>query len=879
MNKQQKNTSSTSSVVLIIGLCGIVVLCACAGVFLLYHYTSDQLYQESVYQLEEISRQLFEKLDVQIDIQWGYLEKLASNLAQTETITRQDLTEKIKHCEEDLAPMGAQVYFRVITDNGNYYTNEGRQGVWSSIDRLTGSKRQSLLISNWLENETYMAFVITMTEEVLVDGHRIDYLVILRTMEDMQPYFHSSSFEGRNVAYIIDYNGYVLALDGALEGVDFDGKNVNHGMEEQIYPHMDSFSAVVEQGKLEGLVCTDAIINGQKFFVVYNHITSYDWATLLLVSASDVATNATSMVSALLKIFIIVVCVLVLLMAVIFLFISRVQRSKKMLAIEEKAREKLEIAQKTTEQALVVAETATKAKSQFLANMSHDIRTPMNAIMGVTTLMEHEVDNPSALRYYIQKLRQSGSYMLGLINDVLDMSKIEAGDVHLNLEPLKLAEQVGQVESIIRSQCSEKGQEFTVSVRGISHEYLIGDSIRCRQIFLNLLTNAVKYTPPGGSIHFEIEEIPCKVAGHATILTSVIDNGHGMKPDFLEHLFEPFAREVSSVTNRIQGTGLGLSITKSLVDLMGGSITVQSEYEKGSHFEVQLTLPIDENAESSCPVEGVLLISDDEMLVNNVEAALKETSAELSVVASPEAAVSLLEKKKVEAIILSGYTDETKLANTVKLLRHAGKDVVLIFCCDYEHPDHMRKALASTGVDGIIARPFFFENLVVAIHSARENEVLTTHQPQHSVLNGRRFLCAEDNALNAEILEALLGMHNATCTICHNGQEIVDAFEAVKPGDYDAILMDVQMPKMNGLEATRAIREGKNPLGKTIPIIAMTANAFSSDVEECYKAGMDAHLAKPIDMATMERTLQIHMSERNAGGGALKEMLVGRNTR
>ena len=871
MKEQHKNTSSIFRIVLIVGLCGLVVLCACAGVFLLYHYTSSQMYQESVYQLEEISRQLFEKLDVQIDIQWGYLEKLASELEQTETITRQDLGEKIKHCEKDLAPVGSQVYFRAITDNGYYYTNEGRQGIWTAVDRLTGAERQSLLISNWLENETYMAFVITMTEDVMVDGHRIEYLVVLRTMADMQPYFHSSSFSGRNVAYIIDYNGYVLSVDGSLEGVDFDGKNVYHGMDEQTYPHMESFSAVMEQGKSEGSVCTDVIINGQSYYLIYNHMPSYDWATLLLVSASDVAVNASDMVSSLLNIFIIVILVLVLLMAVVFLFLSRIQRNKKLLATEEEARERLEAAQKKTEEALEVAENATKAKSQFLANMSHDIRTPMNAIMGVTSLMEHEVDNPEALRYYVQKLRQSGSYMLGLINDVLDMSKIESGDVQLHLESVKMAEQVGQIESIIRSQCNEKGQEFTVSVHEISHEYVIGDSIRLRQVFLNLLTNAVKYTPSGGSIHFEIEERPCEVPDHATFFTSVIDNGHGMKADFLKHIFEPFTREVSSVTNKIQGTGLGMSITKSLVDLMGGTIAVESEPEKGSRFDVTLTLPIDKTVKYAVDAHTVLMISDEQLLVDNVKAALKESSIELLVAPSLDGAVSLLCQKPVDAILLSGCTDVDKLTNTVKKLHQATKNAVLIFCFEYAHQEHVHKNLSGCGIDGLIARPFFFENLAIAIHSARGAELETGHDSQHSPLNGKRFLCAEDNTLNAEILEALLSLHNASCTICPDGLEIVKAFESVKPGDYDAILMDVQMPNMNGLQATRAIREGENPLGKTIPIIAMTANAFSSDVEECYNAGMDAHLAKPLDMTAMERTIRVLLSGNDTGGGALIE--------
>ena len=859
MKEKQQNTSGVSGIVLIVVFCSLAVVLACAGVSLLNNYTSGQLYLESVYQLEEISSQLFEKLDVQIEIQWGYLEKLASELVQTEAVTRQDLTQTLTHFEKELAPVDKQIYFRVITDDGHYYTNEGRQGVWTAIDQLTGAEMQSLLISNWLEDEVYMAFAVAMTEDVMLDGHRIEYLVLLRTMTDMQPYFHSSAFNNKNAAYIVNYDGYVLASDGTVAGIDFTGKNVYRNMEEQTFPHSESFSAIREEAMSSNLVCTDVIINGQRYYLVYNHLPDYDWATLLLISANDVAVSATVMVSSLLRIFILALCALVVLLVAIFLFFTRYQHNRKLMVVQEAA-------QKKTEEALEIAKKATKAKSQFLANMSHDIRTPMNAIMGVTSLMEHEVDNPENLRYYIQKLRQSGTYMLGLINDVLDMSKIETGDVQLNLSSIKLAEQIGQVESIIRSQCNEKGQNFTVCVREISHEYLIGDSIRLRQVFLNMLTNAVKYTPSGGSIRFEIEERPCSVPDHATIFTSVIDNGHGMKPEFLKHLFEPFTREVNSVTNRIQGTGLGMSITKSLVDLMGGTIEVQSEPEKGSRFDVTLTLPIDTTVEYAPEVGSVLLISNDEILVDNVKAAFRESSSELRLAPLPEDALSILREKPADTVILSDYKEIEKLTDTVKQLRELAKDAVFIFCCNFEHRDHVRKVMSDCGIEGLIARPFFFDNLAVEIRAIREEKYGTVHESQRSPLNGRRFLCAEDNALNAEILQALLSLHNASCTICSDGVEIVNAFASVKPGDYDAILMDVQMPNMNGLDATRAIRESENPLGKTIPIIAMTANAFSSDVEECYKAGMNAHLAKPLDMTAMERTILELLGDNTRGG-------------
>lgn len=849
----------------------VLIAALCTSGAMLDRYVFDQLHQESVSQLEELSQQLFEKLEVQIDNQWDYLENMRASLAEKDDMTRTELAETIAHCEKDLGPNGKQLYFRVIDEDGYYYTNAGRQGLWSGIDRLSGAERQCFTLADWLDNESYMVFALKVTETMEVDGHRITYLVLLRSMTDMQPYFRSSAFGNQNMTYIISYDGFVLASDGDLPGIDFKGNNVFYRMEEQTYPHMGSFDAVLEKGNPSGTVCTDVIIGGEKYYLVYDRLPDYDWAMLLLMSADDVAVSATEMVHSMLRVFLLLACVLGASALLIFGFIMRIQRDKRLMEVKvqsekvlQEANRELQNLQDETDKARLVAEKATLAKSQFLANMSHDIRTPMNAIMGVTHLMEHETENPERLRYHIRKLQTSGRHMLSLINDILDMSKIETGEVQLIREPIKMAEQVGQIESIIRPQSNEKGQVFTIRIHEVTHEYLFGDSIRIRQIFLNLLTNAVKYTPSGGSILFEIRELPCEKPNHATLLTSVIDNGHGMSAEFLTRIFEPFTRETSTLTNKIQGTGLGMSITKSLVDLMDGTITVESEVEKGSRFDVTLTLPIDVEAMSVSSIRSVLLVSDDEMLVTNVKASLREISVALRVVATSEEAAALLREEPIDAILLSGYLVKGELTDTVRNLRSAARGAVLVFCCDYAHRASVRDMLIDSGVNGLIARPFFFENLMLAVDHSREKGANGEREGHLSPLDGKRFLCAEDNALNAEILDAMLALHGASCTIYPDGAELVKAFASVRPGDYDAILMDMQMPNMNGVEATRVLRSGGNPLGKTIPIIAMTANAFTSDVEECLDAGMDAHLAKPLDLSALERTLQELLNENDA---------------
>ena len=840
---------------LVLVVCVIAVLSFSLNA--LYRFTMNQLYDESINQLREVSDHLFEKLEIQLDLQWDYLEKLEEDISDKSVMTQQELASQLLHAENDLSPVGKTIYLRVIDEDGYYYTNEGRQGLWTGIDKLSGADRQSFLIANWLDNENYMAFVTTPNTSLTVDGHEIIYFVLLRSMEDMQPFFRISAYDNKNGVYVIDSSGTILSESGTHDDTNFSGRNLFYSLRELTYPHMDSFDAVLEAAADGSTVCTDVRIGENRYYLVYNRVPNYDWGVMMLVDASDVAATATQMVDSLLQIYMLAMLALLAAAVASFSLIVRYHRNRKMLELKEQNEKKLEtsnhalqLSQQKTEEALETAKSATRAKSQFLANMSHDIRTPMNAIVGVATLMENCTEDPGKLRYYIKKLQHSSHYMLGLINDILDMSKIEAGEVCLNLEPIKLADQVGQIESIIRSQANERGHSFSISVTDVSHEYLIGDSVRIRQVFINLLTNAVKYTQRGGNIRFDIRELPCDEPGHARILTSVIDNGIGMSDEFLEHIFEPFTREVSSTTNKIQGTGLGMCIAKSIVDLMGGTITVESALGRGSRFDVMLTLQIDVEAVRSTNVRSVMLISRDEVLIGNVRAALREEPVELHVYDEAKDALSHLREDPTETILLDDIPFET-----VNMLRNASREAVLIFCCDYAHMEDMRRKIADSGVDGFVSRPFFYENLIIAVEQAREKGIVRKKE-NHSVLSGLRFLCAEDNELNAEILEALLTMHNASCTIYPNGAAIVDAFANIRPGDYDAILMDVQMPVMNGMQATRIIRDSDNPLGKTIPIIAMTANAFDSDVRDCLNAGMNLHLAKPLDITALERAMQ-----------------------
>ena len=414
----------------------------------------------------------------------------------------------------------------------------------------------------------------------------------------------------------------------------------------------------------------------------------------------------------------------------------------------EESNKKLKKAKDITTEALQTAENANKAKTDFLSNMSHDIRTPMNAIIGMTSLIRYDAGNKDKVIEYADKIDISSQHLLGIINDVLDMSKIEAGKTVFKYNDFSILNFIQEINTLFRSQIDEKKQTLTIIKENIRHEWVNGDQIHLMQIFSNLLSNAVKYTQEGGKIQFLIEECETKSSVYAKYRFLVSDNGMGMSADFKETIFDPFTRAESSMTNKIQGTGLGMAITRNLVKAMGGTIDLESELGQGSCFEVFIDLRIAEN-------------------------------------------------------------------RTVAL--------------------------------------------------AAQEEIA---EPDSNTLKGMRFLCAEDNELNAEILMELLKIEGAECTICENGEKVLETFEQSAPGDYDMILMDVQMPVMNGYEATKAIRRSSHELAMTIPIIAMTANAFSEDIQHSLAAGMNVHVSKPVEMKVLEKTIRSIKSgggHRNAG--------------
>ena len=851
--KVNKEVQQMIRIVVIVVLVVLVVV----GGFLKYYnsYMDKLLYAERLNQMQEVTSQLFTGLEDVVQGKWESTEVFCNYIERTAPENIDQLWSFMQDQAELNELDKQQSDLVAIDENGICYNENGRQGALSEMEYLIDRPKQVSFISKSMtKDETKMYFLKQLSAPVSVqDGEKTVQLVyygISCNMEELNPYFLCEAYDENNTVYVLNKQGERLFTGNDEELLS--GYNLFSVLKNMEYLHGSSLEDAQKELKANGIAYSNAVLNGREYYYSLYQMENAEWILLFLVPSDFVAVNTVQMMNMTVRLILVFALILLLLCIMIVYWILR-KRQMQEIAAERQMNQRLELLNQKLEEAVEKAEEASKAKSDFLANMSHDIRTPMNAIVGITGLMEHEKGVSDKLHTYIAKVQLSSRHLLGLINDILDMSRIESKEVILNTEKISLAEQIGQIDSMIREQTNERQQRFHIHVNEIVHEYLIGDGVRLRQILLNLLSNAVKYTPEGGDITLDFAEVTCDIRNHAKFVCTVSDNGCGMTAEFMESIFEPFTRAENSMTNKVQGTGLGMAITKNIVDLMGGEIRVESELGKGSRFTVTLTFPIDKEVVCKTGLGSVLLISDDNRLCKNIAASMSEASADFYTVTEKEAG-SWLKEHTADSILL---TDSDITKEDVAALKSRIQHTALVFYVGYIHSEQERDALAENGADGIIERPFFLSKLEHAISVVKNHgETADEAESTASVLKGMRFLCAEDNELNAEILQEILKMYEADCTIYPNGAEIVQAFENVKPGEYDAILMDIQMPVMNGLDAARTIRKSKNPLGRTIPIIAMTANAFSEDVQHCLSAGMDAHIAKPIEIEILERTLK-----------------------
>ena len=533
--------------------------------------------------------------------------------------------------------------------------------------------------------------------------------------------------------------------------------------------------------------------------------------------------------------------------------------------IESEMRESMETNRALSE-ALGAAEQANRAKTVFLSNMSHEIRTPMNAIIGLNNIALNEPSASDKIREYLTKIGESAQHLLGIINDILDMSRIESGRMVIRNEEFSFAKSLEQVNTMVSGQCRDKGLHYECETRGRIDEYYIGDAMKLRQVMINILGNAVKFTPAGGSVRFLIEEGP-RYEGQATLRFTISDTGIGMSREYLPRLFDAFSQEDSSATNRYGSTGLGMPITRSIVELMNGHIGVESEKGVGTTFTVTVTLgESDRKSENSAVGEvnlhemRVLVVDDDPIALEHARIVLGQVGIACDTADSGAAGIEMVQlhharRTDYDLILMDWRMPDMDGLETTRLIRGiVGHDAPIIILTSFNWDDIADEA-REAGVDTFAPKPLFAGSVLEEFREAfkRKNKA---PKEKRADLNGRHILLAEDVPVNAEIMEMVLSMRGMEADLAVNGRVAVEMFTGHPEGYYDAILMDMRMPEMDGLEATKAIRASDRADAKTIPIIALTANAFDEDVQRSMQAGLNAHLSKPVEPEKLYHTLE-----------------------
>ena len=739
-----------------------------------------------------------------------------------------------------------------ISSTGEAFTADG-------LDFSAGGMIDGLAVSQSYMN--YMGtWAYTMKCPVVKDGREIGTLYVEYTYDALDKSLPSGFYNKRAMLYIMDADTERLVLKPKGMGE----RSAGHLNLQDFYRAND-----IQEEALRAEV-SQCVAEGNNILFYHDirgkNSLNYMWAvnngSIYLIGYVPIEAIQQEGRTVNHYIFMVVAVMLIafVLCCTIYYFNQREQNK-----IRKEQETEREIHNERLAEALQAAQVASNSKTMFLSNMSHDIRTPMNAVLGFTTLLARDAENPDKVREYTRKITASGQHLLSLINDVLDVSKIESGKVVLTVAEFTLNDLVSSVDAIIRPMAKAKEQTFYVEVTGIQHEYLMGDETRINQILINLLSNAVKYTPAGGNIWFRIIGLKKHSNQFEHIRIEVEDDGYGMTPEYLETIFDAFTRAENSTTNKVQGTGLGMAITKNIVELMGGTIDVSSEVDKGSLFRVELEFRIpdglaDKQFWEESGISRMLTVGADMATDDNIRLLTESVGISADTASCLADAVHLIENEngpdRYGLVLLDCDAldvDNLQAAEKIREILPEHVPIVFLGRCGAEGMEEAPQMEHT----GILEKPFFVSALkekIIEIQVGMRDGA-SEHDEGNS-LTGLRFLAAEDNEINSEILKEILSIEGAGCEIAENGQLVLERFIHSAEGEFDAILMDVQMPVMNGYDATRAIRALQRKDAKEIPIIAMTANAFAEDEREALDAGMNVHLSKPIDVELLKKVLK-----------------------
>ena len=728
--------------IFILSLITLLVL----GGFYLRSFFMKQAEQERSSQLEEMSSQLRVNLHYNLETHWNLVASIKDYVNAQSFSSKEQAQQGIKEAEGIFHTELYGCRIMLLDAMGRGYTTDGEVGIWDDLKYLAdGAVKHTFVTDTSNVKGTYLAFSHKLQSTVASErGLRFTHMVLLKEISTIRKYYTTESYGGHAATYIINRNGTLAYYDADIEDI-LGVRNVFKALREGTYTGSKDFATMRQQLNNYGIATASVLLKDNEYYYCLAKMAEYDMTIMLLIPAEYVAVSTMTMLQSALRIQVVFTVLLLGLVLLALISIVRAERSSKMIKIEKETNQKLNKLRVAAEDALKVAESASKAKSTFLSNMSHDIRTPMNAIIGFATLALDDIRDGKKVEDYLSKILSSSKHLLGLINDILDMSRIESGKVVLEEQETDLVTTLQELQSIMEGQAKERKLKLHVDYSNLRDRHVYCDKTRLNQVMFNLLANAVKFNSEGGSIWLTMSQLEptCEVEDRAIYEIRVKDTGIGIDKAFIKHIFEPFERERTSTVSKIQGTGLGMAITKNIVDMMGGTIEVESQKGVGTEFIIRLEL-------------------------------------------------------RLQA--------EAGAANEEGAKQHSHAEGVAEFA-------------------------------------------------------GKRLLLAEDNELNREIACMLLSKYGFVIDTAENGQEAVDLVAASAPGYYDLVLMDIQMPVMDGHEATRRIRNLEDKELAKVPVVAMTANAFDEDRKAAKECGMNGFISKPINMQEVVQALRMCLQD------------------
>ncbi len=836
-----------------------------------FSYSSMQksLYEERTNNVSVLMEKTTQNVERAIETQWStiyYFHNMFDALTPAEGYTlsgAQTMLERLRESRPDDA-IGFMRLFLITQERECYFSNGSKP--WIEAEATTNFVEDNCFISDTAQKakpeefkEPHMLFVSPFPSDAQpqIEGKTFVAMAMTVDMSFISSTFDTRDFGADSVAFIVDRNGgqlYRQSKESPLSAETDVVRSLVNGAEFTQGVKAEKFETEIATG---GSGCVFVRYGkGQGYYVTYRALDVKNgdgaWEALLLIPYANVSIGSQEfVVSIILSTLAVAVGIVAVVLFIIFFADYRVRNQLRSAAEAERS--------------------ANLAKTQFLSAMSHDIRTPMNGIVGMTTLASKRLDEKEYVKNCLSKISLASSHLLTLINDILDITKIETGKMSLNPIHFSLTDTVSNLINVIRPLAHEKLHKFEFRVHNIRIENVYADQLRLNQILINLLSNAVKYTPEGGRINVDLREDLVEDNPDVVRLTYIVeDNGMGMSEEFQKTMYRSFTREEQITAQKIQGSGLGLTICKQMVELMGGTIECESMLGAGTRFTVKVDLLIgDKKMEELIfnPTE-VLLVDDDPVFLLSATDTLLQLGLMPDCVDSGEAAVQAVERRHQEGngyplVIIDWQMPEMDGVETVRKIREkVGEEAPIIVGSAY-NTEAVEEEARAIGVKGFIAKPFFRSTVYERLKPLLEPGEVVAQEEEVNPLRGMRVLVAEDNELNWEIAKDLLEMYGVVTVRAENGQACVDIMRSAEEGDYDLILMDIQMPILDGYGATKALRKSNRKYLKEIPIIAMTADAFSENIKECMRVGMNAHIAKPVDVNVLVNVLQSWR-----GGGA-----------